>query len=561
MLYERQDPAAVAPLRRLLVEAVAPLPQTRIDALWSLQGLSALRDDDLIEGLGDRTPQVRAQALLLAEHRLEASPKLMEMALGLARDPDSRVRFQAAFSLGETKDPRARTALAQIVRRDGDNPWIRIAVLSSCGSSSHELFVELWKESRASTFAGGEVTRDEVLDQLVQVVGSRGRAEEITRVLNGLASGMATDPSRKLAQDRLLLGLGAGLRRSGRALPVGASLTGPGARMVAQRVGEASTTARDERASVAQRQQAIRLLAIVPPEVSHAILVELLDARQPQEIQIAAVNALADDGGQRVADLLIQRIPSFAPPVQSAVVQVLLSRGPWTRALLAAASKGEKAAAINPELIEPARRALLLKHGDPEIVRLAKTMFQQNAPRPRTQAIADYLQALQLKSDANRGRQVFSRECKACHKIGEIGVATGPDLTGSPSRDPAALLSNILDPNASVQPGYVQYVVSDQTGRTYTGIIASETGSSVTLRRGDGAQDVLLRNQIDAMTSTGQSLMPEGLEKTITKQEMADLIAFLRASHRGNDDSDAPDASRSPRLDIGTLPGLIEPDE
>ena len=74
--------------------------------------------------------------------------------------------------------------------------------------------------------------------------------------------------------------------------------------------------------------------------------------------------------------------------------------------------------------------------------------------------------AIRVRRGSRRGAKVFERECKTCHKIGEQGFALGPDLTGSPSRDPAALLANILDPNASVPPKDVQYVVVDQNGRT-----------------------------------------------------------------------------------------------
>ena len=73
------------------------------------------------------------------------------------------------------------------------------------------------------------------------------------------------------------------------------------------------------------------------------------------------------------------------------------------------------------------------------------------------------------------------------------GFALGPDLTGSPSSDPSALLANILDPNASVTPKDVQYLVVDRRGRTYSGIIASETATSLTLRRGEGTEDTILR--------------------------------------------------------------------
>jgi hypothetical protein len=103
--------------------------------------------------------------------------------------------------------------------------------------------------------------------------------------------------------------------------------------------------------------------------------------------------------------------------------------------------------------------------------------------------------------------------------------------------------------------------VIDQNGRTYSGLIEAETPTSLTLRRGDGARDTILRARIAEMTSTGLSLMPEGLEKTISPPEMADLIAFLRASHRGGDEGENPDPDRSTPLDIGTLPGLIEPDK
>ena len=104
-------------------------------------------------------------------------------------------------------------------------------------------------------------------------------------------------------------------------------------------------------------------------------------------------------------------------------------------------------------------------------------------------------------------------------------------------------------------------MVVDQNGRSYSGIIASETATSLTLKRGEGAQDTILRGQVAELASTGMSLMPDGFEKRISKPEMADLIAFLCAAHRGGDSSDGLAEDPSRPLDIGTLPGLIEPDD
>src|SRR5207247_7725254 len=109
--------------------------------------------------------------------------------------------------------------------------------------------------------------------------------------------------------------------------------------------------------------------------------------------------------------------------------------------------------------------------------------------------------------------------------------------------------------NLYVMPNYVQYLVVDKRGRTFTGIIVSQTATSVTLKRDKDASDTVLRGDIEEMVSTGKSLMPEGLEKNIGKQEMADLIAFLveAAAKAG------PGTSPNRERDFGTLPGLVEP--
>jgi putative heme-binding domain-containing protein len=305
--------------------------------------------------------------------------------------------------------------------------------------------------------------------------------------------------------------------------------------------------------------EAINTLSMLTPAESRVQLVELLEPRQPLTVQIAVVRTLAEVHSVDVAAILLPRLRTFEPSVRTAAVRTLLTRASSTKALLRAISRENPSTGIAPALIDLADRTPLMKHSDAEIARLAQVQFAQEAPRPRAQVINEYVSALRLDGSAARGIRVFERECMACHRVGDRGFDLGPDLTGSPSRDPAPLLANILDPNANVAPNSVQYLVIDQNGRTYAGIIASETATSLTLRRGGGGQDTILRAQIAEMISTGLSLMPEGLEKTISKPEMADLVSFLRASHRGGDE-EAPGARQSQSLDIGTLPGLIEPD-
>ena len=164
----------------------------------------------------------------------------------------------------------------------------------------------------------------------------------------------------------------------------------------------------------------------------------------------------------------------------------------------------------------------------------------------------DLASALRLAGDLKRGEKVYETNCAACHRLGGRGHAVGPDLSSAATKDLESILIDILDPNRFVPPNYVQYVVTDKGGRVFTGVIAGQTATSLTLRRQQGEADTILRGDIEELASTGKSLMPDGLEKTIDKQAMADLLAYVR-------DAAAREGESIRVRDFGTLPGLIEP--
>ncbi len=90
-------------------------------------------------------------------------------------------------------------------------------------------------------------------------------------------------------------------------------------------------------------------------------------------------------------------------------------------------------------------------------------------------------------------------------------------------------MTEILDPNRNVDTRYLAYVAVTRSGRTFTGILANESATSITLRGQEGKEQVLLRSELDELQSVGKSLMPEGLEKELSKQDVMDLIAYLTA--------------------------------
>src|SRR5262249_35082305 len=121
----------------------------------------------------------------------------------------------------------------------------------------------------------------------------------------------------------------------------------------------------------------------------------------------------------------------------------------------------------------------------------------------------------------------FERECATCHRFANKGQEVGPNLETIRHHAPRQVLANILDPSREVSPNYVEYVVVTRDGKTATGIVSRETTTSLTLRRAKNVQETILRGDIEEIGGSGNSLMPEGLEKKIPPQDMADLLAFL----------------------------------
>src|SRR5262249_33187720 len=106
----------------------------------------------------------------------------------------------------------------------------------------------------------------------------------------------------------------------------------------------------------------------------------------------------------------------------------------------------------------------------------------------------------------------------------------GPDLNSVADKSLDGLLIAILDPNQAVEARYIGYTAVTKAGVTHTGLIAAETSTSITLLGIDGKKNTILRTDLDELFSSGKSAMPEGLEKDVTHQEMADLLAFIRKS-------------------------------
>ncbi len=117
-----------------------------------------------------------------------------------------------------------------------------------------------------------------------------------------------------------------------------------------------------------------------------------------------------------------------------------------------------------------------------------------------------------------------------------------------------------MDPNRYIQPDYVQYIIIDKNGRTHAGMISEQNATSLTLKRAKNETETILRQNIEEIIDTKKSLMPEGLEKNLTKQDLADLITFLKNEKEKLNQSAQQAAARKAKS-IGTVPGFLDPNK
>ena len=512
LLYERQDKGAVVGLRKLAAGSKSPV--ARMHALYAIRGLKSLTSGDVIPALADADSRVREHALRLSEG-FGLSAGLSVRFGDLVNDPDPRVRYQLAFTLGSFRQDTTTKLLATLTRKDGADPWVRLAVLCSVNDRAGAVFADLLGDAAFRGTAHGKA----MLTSLAGQIAAANRTDEVAAVVKAVND--LPDAEKPLARE-LVQAFVTKLPPAARAKLTGL-LSGKAGAVLADLIADARKTAADETADPAARAAAIRTLGLATFADIKPLLAACLAVRQPQPVQLAALEVLARFDAPEVPAMILAGWSGMTPAIRATATETLLARPTWVHAFLDAVEKG----AVRPTDLDPARVQLLQKSPDEKARARAIKLFADAGPSKRLDAIAKYQKSLELKGDKARGKAVFKEVCAACHKLEGVGEAVGPDLASISNRGTESVMTNILDPNREVLPQYYLYVLTTDGGLTISGMIASETANTVTIRKTDGTADTVQRVNIESLRSSGLSAMPEGLEEKIDLQAMADLLSYL----------------------------------
>ena len=548
LLVDRADKSAVAPLIELVKKSKSPLG--RLHALWTLQGLGELNSTLIELALKDEVPGVRTNAIKIAELHLSKSPELAQVLLTLQKDSDAKVRFQLLLTLGYLNNSEAARVRNEILFKDVTDKWVQIAALSAPPSQIAPLLKVVLNNYRTDVPEYASLVQ-----KLTRMVGTSGSQVDIDKLIKQSTSLVVN--KQNAWQGPMLDGLALGLDSRKSKLPESISLfDGDQSLLVStffnhptlevrqaalemlrviglkdeslknksiQRVLKIAT---NRSLSDKSRTESINFIALTDPSPHSTVLKQLIVPQEQPIIQLAALKILNKIPTTTLSEYVIKQWPVLTPEIREAAIGTFLGKDKQDRIeLLLTAIETNK---IQASSVSFGRSVGLMQNTDENLRNRARKLFTKDDEEGK-KVNKEYKKALELQGNATNGNAVFIQNCAICHQVrGKIGVEFGPDMGTVHNWTREDIMANILDPNLSISSGYDLWEVELKNGELAQGIISSETSTALTLRNNGKLDKTINRQDIKSIKSLNASAMPSGFEKKINKQEMADLLAFLR---------------------------------
>lgn len=512
LLYEKKVQATEPALVNLLKDGKDPV--AKLHAMQALQAIGRLDEAAILVALkdGDSFVQERALALLDTLYPAGQYPDkiVSTITAGDYKAHSRRSEFQLALTLAGMPDSSvSETPLLKIAAAYPEVSFFTAAIASGKPEFAFLL------QKNIETSGNPERYGNDLQLALIGIIGARNKADEIKELLTLWTS-------KGQLQTIKVAALGNGLRRANTTL---AKVDTEG--LLSNAFTQAAKTAQDRSAGVAPRVDAIKLLALADQTLAKEALVSCLKSGEDESIQIAAMESLRDIRVKQLTNTFVTAWPSLTAKAHEVALSILLSREDSLADLLG--QMGQENSAVKPADFSASQVQTLAKHKNIEIAKLAKTVLAAVIPPSREEVLKKFQPALALKGDATAGNTVFMTRCMACHVANGVGIEVGPNMTTVKTRGKDGLLTAILEPHKEVASQYIAYTVNTKDGQTLSGVIAKDDANSMTLKMMGGAEMTLQRSNIQGSSSSGQSLMPEGLEQGMSVQEMADLLTFIEA--------------------------------
>lgn len=536
LLGDRKDASAI-PLCEKLLHADPEVAS--LNGLWGLYqcgGWSEARGVDLLR---HRHPHVRAWAvrLLCDDGHLsdETASHLRQLA---TTESAPVVRSQLACSARRLPASQALPVIRALLEHaeDGNDPHIPLLLwwaLEAKLTQNPQQALALFEKSEVWNLP---LVREHILERLMRRFASTGKRKDLETCARLLKLSPSGEHTRILLSGFETAFLGRTLPDLPRELADALAAYGKHSLILGLRqkrpeaIEEALRIVTDDRTERSKQVQYVQVLGETAPPQALPVLLKLATSSPDTPLRTAALTALQRYDDPAIAPAVLAALPQMSDELRGPALSLLGSRPPWARLVLEAVEAGRLEKRLVP--VEFARRLLLTRD---EMLQARIHAIWGDLEPAAPEAIRRELDKLTgiVTSGSGipkHGRDLFRQHCGKCHMFFGEGGKVGPDLTSYNRSDLPNLLLNIVHPSAEIREGYVTYVILTKDGRTLVGCLADQDAASVVLRSDEGTETVVARDDIEVMESRKTSLMPEGLLKPLTEQQIRDLIAYLRIS-------------------------------
>jgi putative membrane-bound dehydrogenase-like protein len=505
----------------------------RLRALWALHGITALDEAALSALLAAEDEWLRAWAVQLLCEKGAPSSATIETFAQLATSGDSAPVRLALASAAQRIPAAQRWELVAALNghaedaADANLPLMVWYTAEPLPTLDTERALTLALQSKLPKQLGFTARR-------TASIGTPDALAAIVRVLSTV-----NDEAQQLA---ILGGMNEALRSRERVpLPAGWEALAP--RLSAQPALQSAVLAAAVKFGSGQALAALRQ-QLADPSIASATRAAALDSLLAAKdaalaptlqrlladpaLRTPALRALASYNDPATPQSILTLYADFPPENRRDALNVLVSRAPWARELVAAVqAKKIPARDLSAELVRQIRN---FKQEDLNAALDKLWGAVRENPAEKQKEIARFKQIYQLgystPGDPRRGRAIYNRTCQQCHTLFGDGGKIGPDITGANRKDLDYLLENIVTPNAVIPNDYRAAIIETDDGRAVMGPISKQDAASVTLAT--LTEPVTIpRTQIKEMQLSDVSMMPEGLLTALTDQEVRDLLFYL----------------------------------
>ncbi|MBI3865179.1 MAG: c-type cytochrome, partial [Planctomycetia bacterium] len=537
MVLSWKKPEAAVP--ELMNRLKGATDDSAVTLFWALYQIGGLKEDIAVAMLGHPNPYVRlwTTRVVCDEKTISSqiAAKLKDLSLN---ETHVEVRSQLASSVGRLPASEALPLIRPMLLHDADAADIHIPLLlwwaiEGKAESNRDAIASLFEEPELWKHP---LLREHLAERLMRRFASAGTRKDLLACARLLAA--APDPA---AAKLLLAGFEKAFEgRSLAGLPdelvAAIGKAGGGSLALKLRQGDAAALTEslkivaDEKAAKPDRLKYVQILAEVHPQPALAPLLEVLESTADGDLQGGLLGSLLAYESPQIGDAVVSLLPKLGDEPRSAGLNLLASRKTWALALLSAIDAGKVAPRSVP--LEVVQRILFQR--DERIAALVEKHFGsvKGATTAEMLAQVESLKKVLAVGTGNpyNGRKMYLNSCGKCHVLFGEGGRIGPDLTSYKRDDVHTMLVNVVNPSAQIREGFENYVVVTNDGRVLTGFIADQDSRIVVIRGSDGQSVVIPRTDIEDMQASPKSLMPEGVLKEFTEQQVRDLFAYLRST-------------------------------